>query len=532
MANKETNPGADPMGSPAPKRPHATLDLKATEIRTPLPAPAASYAEAKTSEASAKSGFKTSSAAPGSPDAPRPAAATKASPDAASFGKSRVTGRALGLIAAGIVGGTLALAAAKWALPQSDDPGAASRLADASLSQRIGALEKSISSDAMASSDVTSRLAKLEDSIAVIPALKEAQARLIADTKAALAAAASDAGEPEQLTRLGALEDKFKALLDAGADEPASGKTPQLAALTIKVAELENKLAAQLSEAATSGTQRIDRDVAAVKADAARIEERVQAMKAELDRAAAAVKLAQEDAGAFRAELGAVKAATAKPADVAAAIAPLSERLAALDLAVQNLSRAEESRRADGDRIVLSLELQDLKRALDSGRGYADELAAVAKAAQGNIDLAALDKFKESGVPTLANLSKEFRAAAHAAIDAEAEPVGGGVVDRLIAGAKSVVRVRKVDHPPDDKSTEAIVGRMEAALNAGRLEDFLAQAKDLPPKAQDAARPFLDKLAARVAVDAGAGQTQLSTESLAPRGRRSPLRHSSLEFAP
>ncbi len=505
MADKETNPGADPMGSPGPKRPHATLDLKATEIKTPLPAPAASYAEAKTSQASAKGGFKTSSA-PASSDAPRPAAATKASPDAASPGKASMMRSALGLIAAGFVGGALALAAAKWALPQSDDPGAASRLADASLSQRISTLEKSISSDAMASSDVTSRLAKLEDSIAVLPALKEAQARLIADTKAALAAAASDAGEPEQLTRLGALEDKFKALLDAGANDPGSQKSPQLAALTIRVAELETKLAAQLSEAATSGTQRIDRDVAAVKADAVRIEERMQALKTELDRAAAAIKLAQEDAGAFKAELGAVKAAAAKPSDVAAATAPLSERLAALDLSVQNLSRAEEDRRADGDRIVLSLELQDLKRALDSGRPYDDKLAAVAKAAQGNIDLAALDKFKESGVPTLANLSKEFRSAAHAAIDAEAEPAQGGVVDRLIAGAKSIVRVRKVDHAPDDKSTEAIVGRMEAALNAGRLEDLLAQAKDLPPKAQDAARPFLDKVAARVAVDGALAQ--------------------------
>ena len=162
MANKDANPGADPAGSPAPKRPHATLDLKATEIKTPLPAPAASYAEAaKTTEARAKSDFESSSAASAPSDARRPAATTKATPDAASPGKPGAIGSAFRLIAAGLVGGALALAAAKWSLPQSDD--AASRLADASLSQRISALEKSISSDAMASSDVTSRLAKLED---------------------------------------------------------------------------------------------------------------------------------------------------------------------------------------------------------------------------------------------------------------------------------------------------------------------------------------------------------------------------------
>ncbi|MFN0219930.1 MAG: COG4223 family protein, partial [Hyphomicrobium sp.] len=296
---------------------------------------------------------------------------------------------------------------------------------------------------------------------------------------------------------------------------------PQLAALTGKVADLETSLSTQLtelrksvaqdvdgrilaateaSEAAKSGAQRIDRDVAGVKGDAIRVEERLLAMKTEVDRTAAAVKLAQEEAAAIKTELGAVMATAAKSTDIAAALAPTNDRVAALDAALKSVAKSEADRQASSERIVLSLELQQLKRALDSGRPYESELSAVAKSADNKLDLAALDQFKATGVPPIAELSKEFRPVAFAAIDAVAAPVDGSVVDKLIAGAKSVVRIRKVNHTPDDKSAEAIVGRMELALNESRLADVLSEAQNLPPESRDAARPFLDKVAARVAV--------------------------------
>jgi hypothetical protein len=150
---------------------------------------------------------------------------------------------------------------------------------------------------------------------------------------------------------------------------------------------------------------------------------------------------------------------------------------------------------------VLALELQNLRRVLDSGQAFSTQLAEVKKVAGTRVDLAALTRLQDTGVPTLADLTKDFRTAADSAIDADAEPENAGVVDRLWAGAKSVVRVRRIDLKPDDKSAEATVGRMQVALNDGRLSDVLDAAKDLSPKAQDAARSFLDKVAARVSVD-------------------------------
>ena len=63
------------------------------------------------------------------------------------------------------------------------------------------------------------------------------------------------------------------------------------------------------------------------------------------------------------------------------------------------------------------------------------------------------------------------------------------------------MRVRKTNHSPDDKSIEAVVARMEIALNEDRLGDVLQEAKSLPAPAQDAAQDFLAKVQARDAVD-------------------------------
>ena len=141
--------------------------------------------------------------------------------------------------------------------------------------------------------------------------MSEGQRRLVAETKAALASAASDAGSPQLIERLGKVEDKLKALADAGANDPNSGRIEQLAALTGKVSDLETSLATQLgalrasvakdvegriqaateaSEAARAGRQRIDKDVAGLKSDAARIEERIDAAKTSNVRVAADLK--------------------------------------------------------------------------------------------------------------------------------------------------------------------------------------------------------------------------------------------------
>ena len=550
MADKSNDPiktGA--AAGASSKRPHATLDLKATELgATPQPAPPSSYATSGPDKIDPKSNQKKPDAGP-APSSSSTGAATSASSTARpEYVTSKKRGGFVSHLAASVIGGVLALAGSEWALPQMGLSGNTSRFADTAtaLDARVKLLETKSATpiNAEASTAIESRLAALEQSATAIADIKDSQSRLVAETKAALASAASDAGEPEQLTRLSSVEDKLKALADAGANDPNAGRLEQLAALTGKVADLETSLATQLtelrksvaedvegrilsatesSEAAKSGTQRIDRDVASVKSDAVRLEESLLSIKTEADKTAAATKLAQEQSTILKSELDALKSTAVKPSDLAASLGPLSQKISGLEQNLQSIMKAESERQANSERIVLALELQNLKRALNNGQNYAAELEDVQKTAGRNVDLSVLAKFKDQGIPSQDELAKEFRTAAYAAIDAETEPADASVVDRLIAGAKSVVRVRKINHTPDDKTTEAIVGRMEMSIKDGRLSEALTQAQDLSPKAQAAIEPFLNKIAARVSIDSAVSDIEEKLKSsLSPSSAPAP----------
>lgn len=549
-----------PPGGPA-KRPYATLDLKATEIKNtpvgkgtesatpkgastatspreqqvPLPAAASTYAAQSSTRNQSNSEARMQAEPEKSEQAKSSSSATSKPADAKVVVERR---GGFSHLVAGIVGGILSFLALQWAVPELGLETTSSRFANdtASLSERVGTLERKVSQDASASDlgGIANRVADLEKTTQTIPALTNSQKRLIAETKAALASAASDTGSTQLIERVGKLEDKLKALADAGANDPNPTRIEQLAGLTAKVTDLETSLSTQLaalrasvtkdvdsrvqvataaSETAQAGTQRLDKDVASLKTDTARIEANVDANKNETARVATDLKTAQDQAAQVATALEALKANVAKPAEIASAVAPVAERTAALEKSIQQVVQSEGARQKTAEQVVLALQLQNLKRLLDSGQKYSTQLADIERLAGGTLDLTALKDLQNTGAPTLADLKNEFRPAANAAMDAESGAQNTGVVDRLWAEAKSVVRVRRIDLKPDDKSTEATLGRMQVALNDGRLSDVLEMSKDLSPTAQDAARPFLDRLTARVGVDSTLAQLEAQLKS-------------------
>jgi hypothetical protein len=545
-----TGKGSTP-GGPA-KRSYATLDLKATEIKitpvgkagqgsapgsapseaqmkfnVPLPAAASTYATQSGTRDPSNSGASMHAESNKTENSRASASSTQtASKTADAKVVVERRGGFFSHLVAGIVGGALSFLALQWAVPELGLDGTSSRFANstAALSERVEAIERKATHNASETElkNAEDRIATLEKSAQMIPALTDSQRRLVAETKAALASAASDSGSTQLIDRVGKLEEKFKALVDAGANDPNPSRIEQLAGLTAKVTDLESSLSTQLSalrssvtqdvesrvqaataasETAQAGTQRLDKDVATLKTDTARIEAGVNANREAAAHVAADLKTAQDEAAQLRSAIDTVKTEAAKPAEITAAVAPIAERIAALEKNVQNVIQSESARQQTAEKVVLALELQSLKRALDSGQGFSAQLAEVKKLSGNSIDLAPLTNLEQSGVPTLTDLKSDFRAAANSAMDAENTSQHSGVVDRLWAEAKSVVRVRRIDSKPDDKSTEATLGRMQVALNDGRLGDALDASKDLSPTAEDAARPFLDKLEARVSVD-------------------------------
>lgn len=536
MTANKNEPDKKPAGSAsaqAGNRPHATLDLKATEV--PPPAAAKDKPEvaetSATAKAAAGASSATASAGPSSSGPTAPSGAAKSAkptdtPPPASA--PRGYGGFFTHVAAGLAGGIVALLAAdilasQLGLEISDKPedlGA--------IEQRLGALESGRTQRPIPS-DVAARLAAAEAKLSKVEQLDaniDGVTKKQADLDKGLSVISDRLraqGTDEQTTaRIGKLEEQLALISSAAERDPQSGALPQLAAITGKLADLESTMSNQLDalrkgvarevdtrlasateagQAARSGTQRMDRELSTLKAETAEMSAGMTALKTDSDRAAAALKTTQEDLKRLKTDLDTRLAAFAKPEDVSSAVGPITNKLATLQQDVQGVIKSEGDRRTTAERIVLSLELANLKRAIDRGKAYAPELEQAQKVAGKIVDLAPLERFALDGVPTSTELRQEFKPVAFKIIDSEEPPAEASIVDRLLAGAKSVVRVRKTSHAADDKSLEAVVARMEAALNEDRLADVLEQSKSLPPPAQNAAQDFLAKVQARDAVD-------------------------------
>jgi hypothetical protein len=540
------------------KKPSAIIDLKATVIGVkdtkPVEAPKPAQAQASTNQASTggssasvpKTGAGTSGptsggAKPSKPADPRPPStspgATAAS-GAPAPKKSGGIGAMFSHVAAGVLGGTLVLLAGSTL---TDRLGLNRRpAATTGLEQRLAVLEQATKAGgAPVAGDAGPQLAAAEarltqvdklvgDMVTALAELKDGQTRQVADTKA-LTAKVETPLAADAVARLTRLEDNLTSL-SALAKDPQAGRIPQLAQLSGKIIDLEAALSTQLaatrksitaeldnrltrsaatSEAAQSGTVRIDKDLATVKTEAARTAQSVEALGANL-------KAVQADATVLKANVddltGQLKLVS-RPQDVAAALAPVTSKLSGLEQNVQGVVKQEDDRRSQSERMVLALELGNLKRALDRGGAYAAELSDVEKMSGGKLNLAGLAKYKDTGVPTLAGLANDFRAIAFSAITADAAPASGGVVDQLLASAKRVVSVRKTAAESNDKSAEAVVARIDAALKAGRLADIATEAQALSARAKAVADPWLAKVELRGGVDRAIGELEASLKA-------------------
>ena len=527
-------------GDTSPSRPHATLDLKATVVNAAKDdKPAAAAPDATKASASALPGASPrGEAGTSKAEAPKKPAPARAGGYGGFFSH----------LAAGIAGGIVALLATDMLASQLGLSGPSQHEdATAALQQRVVALEAA-SNQKSNTSGLTARLAAAEAKLeglekvnSSVDRIAKRQDELAGNVKAVDAKIAARADDATVVARVTKLEEQLGDMSTAAATDPQSGRLPQLAALTGKVVDLESTINTQLdalrksvtqeldtrlavanetSEAAKSGTQRIDRDLAALKTESGQLTARFDTLKADADRAGANLKATEDELKKLKTEIDVRLATFAKPEDVAAAVTPLAGKLAGLQQDVQGVVKSETDRKATAERIVLSLELANLKRAIDRGNGFANELADARKLSGGSVDLSPLARYADTGVPTLAELQKDFKTTAFKMIDADEAPTDGSVINRLLAGAKSVVRVRRVSQIAGDASVEAVVARMEAALNADRLGNVLQEAKTLPPRVQDAARDFLAKVEARYAVDGALSmvEAQLKASLVAPAG--------------
>lgn len=155
-----------------------------------------------------------------------------------------------------------------------------------------------------------------------------------------------------------------------------------------------------------------------------------------------------------------------------------------LDAAQAKEASAEETARQALARAAITRILV----ALDSGAPFEDALAQV----QANSDAALPDALVQTaaeGVPTLARLSESYPEAARAALAAAREDNDGGGVGGFLAkqlGVRSVA-------PREGDDPDAVLSRVGAAVNDGRIADALAEAEALPEAAKSALASWSDQ---------------------------------------
>jgi hypothetical protein len=182
----------------------------------------------------------------------------------------------------------------------------------------------------------------------------------------------------------------------------------------------------------------------------------------------------------------------AVPAAFGEALRPLNERIGAVDAALRARPVGDPAAR-------LVVALGALNQALDAGRPFANELAAVKAAGAPEAAISSLESAAGKGVPTRAALSSELSKLMAGLPPLKSEQTAS-VFDRFVASAGSVVKVRPADAPQGSEPNEVRM-RIAAAAEAGDVEAAFADQPALDEAAKAATAEWADKAKARFAAE-------------------------------
>lgn len=261
----------------------------------------------------------------------------------------------------------------------------------------------------------------------------------------------------------------------------AADARAQIGSLGSQVQSLKQTVS-DLQGAATKGG-----DNSAVKS----LEQQVKALSEKVDAMAAATSSSGGvDSSAFDALQGTVAKLQSSGQDLAGRVDDLSKTVDALASKVSSAGSQVQ--------LVRAIAATALKSAIDRGGPFAAELQAYANVAPDDAASGELKQLASAGVPSREQLKADFPKAADAILAATRGVSGdSNVFDRLLASARSLVKVRPTGNLPGD-TPEAIVARMEVKLKAGNLKGMVDEWGKLPEAGKTASQSFIDAVRARL----------------------------------
>lgn len=195
-----------------------------------------------------------------------------------------------------------------------------------------------------------------------------------------------------------------------------------------------------------------------------------------------------------------------------ASYAALHEEVEKLAAAQRQREASEKEKGAGGTDQALLLSLEQLRSAVDSGRPFTPQLAAMTTLARDRTEvkdaLKPLENAAAKGIPDKLTLARRFEEqVAPAMLRAATQPREDSWSERIWSGLRSLVVIRRVDGTGTnaDDPTEAAVAQAEKALAANDLAGAVKAVEAVNGRAtgpaQSAAAPWLAAARERVAAE-------------------------------
>lgn len=300
--------------------------------------------------------------------------------------------------------------------------------------------------------------------------------------------------------------------LESSTPETPPETPPEIAALDGRVAQLETSLKSMAEAAEEGGSVR---DAAAISQQIGEAEKRLESKIATaLIEAAAdttAIEALRQELAAIEARLRALTAAelgSGDAAQLAPEIAELDDRLGRIESALPALLDAVEEEAADTKTATLAIAFAGLRAAVNEGRPYTAELATLAALSPGAGGLGALLDYEDTGIPTLRQLTVSFEEAQDTALAATTSGGDVSLLDRLMASAESLIKVRRVDADAEGDTPGAVLARAAAQLEQGDLASAATEVETLQGAPRAAFAKWLDAAKARLDAEAALQRLQ------------------------
>jgi hypothetical protein len=305
---------------------------------------------------------------------------------------------------------------------------------------------------------------------------------------------------PDLSGEVAELKSEIEALKRSPADDGLQPLRTQLAAMDEAIQDMRQQ---GETAAPDAGLQELQARLAeverlaseAVPLNTADMETRLSDFSTELEalRESAAAGATVDSVAALQQELG----------DLASRVdaLPDGDRVTAVETEVTAL----KARADTGAALALAGAADALQAALESGRPFAAELAALESLGAEEAILSGLRTHAEAGLPALTEIRARFET--EVASGDLSPQLGGdaGAFDRLLQSARGLVEVRP-SQPTDGNQPGAVVARIRANLAAGDLRAAHAEWDNLPEPLKARSADWAAAVAARVGAETLAAQ--------------------------